>query len=121
MIDPAKVVSIHPYFKVKPGNMPQARALLDQMVSRTTTEKDNLYYDFTINNDTIFCREAYVGAEALLLHSANVDPVLKDFVPLVDILRVEIHGTAGELDKLRDHYAPLNPDYYVFACGVKRE
>ena len=61
MIHPEKVVTINPYFKVKPGKMSEAKDLLRQMVARTSTESANLYYDFTVNGDVVFCREAYVG------------------------------------------------------------
>src|SRR6516164_8773273 len=77
MLSPAKIVSIHPYFKVKPGNLARAKGLLPEFLARTSKESDNLFYDFTINGDVIFCREAYLGADGLLRHLENVDSVLK--------------------------------------------
>lgn len=61
MIHPAQVVSIHPYFKIKPGKLEEAMGLLEQFITRTGAEDANLYYDFTIHGDVLFCREAYVG------------------------------------------------------------
>jgi quinol monooxygenase YgiN len=40
-------VSIHPYFKVRPGQLEAARALLPQFVARTATEAKCRYYNFT--------------------------------------------------------------------------
>jgi hypothetical protein len=120
MIHPSKVVSIHPYFKVKPGNMPAAKVALAQFVARTTTETGNLYYDFTVNGDVIFCREAYVGAEGLLRHVENVGAPLAEFLKLVDVVRVEVHGSAEDLAKLKEPLAGLKPEWYVFDCGVVR-
>src|SRR5512136_2343467 len=102
MLSPAKIVSIHPYFKVKPGNLARAKAALPEFLARTCNESANLFYDFTINGDVIFCREAYIGAEGLLRHLENVDSVLKEFLKLVDVIRVEVHGSAEELARLKE-------------------
>ena len=120
MLPPSKIVSIHPYFKVKPGNLPAAMSLLSEFVARTSNESGNLFYDFTINGDVIFCREAYVGADALLRHLENVDPVLKQFLKLVDVIRVEVHGAAEELAKLKGPMAALKPEWFQFECGVTK-
>lgn len=120
MIHPEKVVSIHPYFRVKPGKMPEAKKLLQQMVALVTSESDNLYYDFTINGDVVFCREAYAGAEGLLKHVENVGPVLAEYLKIADILRVEVHCAAADLEKLKGPLAGLKPEWFVFECGVVR-
>ena len=120
MISRESVVSIHPYFRVKPGKMAEARDFLSQMVARTTAETANLYYDFTIKGDVVFCREAYVGADGLLKHIENVGPVLAEFLKIADVLRVEIHGAATSLEKLKGPFANLNPEWFVFECGVTR-
>jgi hypothetical protein len=120
MLSPAKIVSIHPYFKVKPGNLARAKGLLPEFLARTSKESDNLFYDFTINGDVIFCREAYLGADGLLRHLENVDSVLKEFLKLVDVIRVEVHGAAEELAKLKDPMAALKPEWFQFECGVTK-
>lgn len=120
MMPPENIVSIHPYFKVHAGKMPEARKLLSQMVTRTSTETANLYYDFTINGDVVFCREAYVGAEGLLKHVENVGPILAEFLKLSEVLRVEVHGAGAHLDQLKGPLAKLNPEWFEFACGVSR-
>lgn len=120
MLAPAKIVSIHPYFKVKPGNLARAKAALPEFLARTSSESANLFYDFTINGDVIFCREAYVGADGLLRHLENVDSVLKEFLKLVDVIRVEVHGAAEELAKLKGPMAALKPEWFQFECGVTK-
>jgi hypothetical protein len=114
------VVSIHPYFRVKPGKMSEAMEFLDQMVARTSTETDNLYYDFTIKGDVVFCREAYLGAEGLLKHIDNVGPVLSEFLKIAEVLRVEVHGARAHLEKLKGPLTDLNPEWFVLECGVPR-
>lgn len=120
MIHPSKVVSIHPYFRLQPGKLSEARHLLAQMVARTATEKANLYYDFTLNGDVVFCREAYVGAEGLLQHVENVGPLLGEFLKIAEVLRVEVHGAQADLDQLKEPLANLKPEWFVFECGVVR-
>lgn len=120
MIDRAKVVSIHPYFRVKPGKLAEAKAKLASFLAKTGQEPGNLYYDFTIRDDVVFCREAYDGAEGLLKHLDNVGTVLGEFLTLADVIRVEVHAAAAELEKLKGPLASLNPEWFVFECGVKR-
>ncbi len=120
MTHPENVVSIHPYFRVKPGKMPEAKKLLNQMVARTSNETGNLFYDFTINGEVVFCREAYVEAEGLLRHLESVGPVLAEFLKLAEVLRVEVHGARGHLEKLKGPLANLHPEWFEFECGVVR-
>ena len=116
----ANIVSIHPYFKVKPGKLAEARALLPRMAAQTASEKLVLQYDFTLNGDEIFCRESYIGAEGLLVHSENIRALLLELLKITDIIRVEVHGPAPELAKLKDPLAGLNPVWFVYECGVIR-
>ncbi|MHB1307848.1 MAG: putative quinol monooxygenase [Limisphaerales bacterium] len=120
MIDPAQVVSIHPYFKVHPGQMDTFKALLTEFIARTAGENGNLCYDFTIHDDVVFCREAYVGAEGLLTHLTNVGATVQSALQISDLLRVEVHGAAAELEKLKGPLADLKPTWFVFQCGVRR-
>ena len=70
-----KSVSIAPYFKVHSGKMMDVKALCERFVEKTKTEPGCLYYGFTFNGDTVFCREAYLdGDAALALLRAEVQP-----------------------------------------------
>jgi len=112
------VVSIHPYFKAKPGKLAEAKAMLPKFIAKTATEKLMLHYDFTINGDEIHCRESYVGADGLLAHVANIGAVLNEFLQIVDLTRLEVHGPADELTKLKGPLADLKPTWFVYECGV---
>ena len=50
-------VSLHPYFKVPPDKMPHLKAILPEFAAKTRNETGNLFYEFTINGDEVFCRE----------------------------------------------------------------
>jgi len=113
-------VSLHPYFKVQPGQLAAVQALLRVFVEKTQTETRNLYYGFTIQGDEVFCREAYTGADGVLQHLANIGPELDQMLKLATLTRLEIHGPAAELATLRAPLAALSPDWFEFECGVSR-
>jgi quinol monooxygenase YgiN len=110
---PPNFVSLHPYFKAHPGKLEAFKAGLPDFREKTATEEKNLFYDFTINGDDIFCREGYDGAEALLTHLENVGALLAEALKIADLTRLEVHGPAAELDKLRKPLAHLKPQWFV--------
>ena len=114
---PARFVSLHPYFKAHPGKLEAFKARLRAFREKTATEEKNLFYDFTINGDEIFCREGYDGAEALLTHLENVGALLAEALKIADLIRLEVHGPAAELEKLRAPLAHLKPAWFVQAEG----
>lgn len=113
-------VSIHPYFKIRPGKLKDVQALLPAFLDKTAKEQGNLYYGFSLNGDQLFCREAYVDAAALLAHLENVGPELEKMLSLVEVSRVEVHGPAEELQKLHGPLADLKPAWFVWVGGVSR-
>ena len=114
------VVSLHPYFKAHPGKLPEIKASLPAFVEKTKSEAKNLYYGFTVNENEIFCREGYVDAEGVLTHLENVGPQLAEILKMADLTRIELHGPAGELEKLKGPLAQLNPAWFACECGVDR-
>jgi quinol monooxygenase YgiN len=112
-------VSLHPYFKVHPGKLEEVKAGFSRFVEKTATEKKNLFYGFTINGDEIFCREAYTDAEGILAHLENVGAPLTEMLAMADLTRVEVHGPAAELDKLKGPLAHLNPAWFTTECERK--
>ncbi|MEN3369603.1 MAG: hypothetical protein V7609_1746 [Verrucomicrobiota bacterium] len=112
-------VSIHPYFKVHPGKLETFKAAFPAFIEKTKTEESNLFYEFSINGDEVFCREGYIGAEGLLAHLDNVGALLAEAFKIADLARLEIHGPAEELDKLRGPLAHLKPQWFALAKPLK--
>ena len=108
----SKFVSLHPYFKVHPGKIDEIKKSLPQFVEKTATEKGNLFYEFSMNGDELFCREAYENAEGLLAHLDNVGDLLAETMKIADLIRLEVHGPLAELEKLRKPLAPFNPTLF---------
>ena len=113
-------VSFHPYFKVHPGKLDAVKAGFSRFVEKTATEKENLFFGFTVNGDEVLCREAYTGAEGVLAHLDNVGALLAEMLTMADLTRVEVHGPAAELDKLRKPLAHLNPKWFVVEAALKK-
>ena len=113
-------VSLHPYFRAHPGKLEAAKSAFSQFVEKTATEKDNLFYGFTVNGDEILCREAHGSAEGLLAHLENVAAPLSQMLKVADLVRVEVHGPADELEKLKAPMAPLNPAWFTLEASLSR-
>ena len=109
---PNNFVSFHPYFKVHPGKIEAFKAALPAFMEKTGNEKKNLFYGFSINGDEVFCREGYVDAEGVLAHLDNVGALLAEALKISDLSRVEIHGPAAELEKLKGPLAHLKPAWF---------
>ena len=104
----SRFISLHPYFKVPPDKMPHLKAILPEFAAKTRNETGNLFYEFTINGDEVFCRDA----EALLAHLENVSAMLAQALTMADLIRIEIHGPAAELAKLKEPLAHLKPAWF---------
>jgi len=105
-------VSLHPYFKVHPGRLDDFKNGFPVFVEMTKAEPKNLFYEFTMNGDEVFCREGYVDAEGLLAHLDNIGALLAQGLKMADLIRVEVHGPAAELKKLREPLAHLKPEWF---------
>ena len=120
MNHPENAVSIHPYFKVHPGKLEAVKAALPVFIQKTATEQNNLYYGFSLNGDELFCREAYADADGLLHHLENVRTELGQMLTMAELVRLEVHGPAEELEKLRGPLADLKPEWFTWLGGVRR-
>ena len=120
MSDQSNLVSIHPYFKIHEGKVDDVKALLPEFVAKVENEDKAHYYNFTMNGDELFCREGYEGAEGALAHVENVGPELDRLFTLVEIIRIEIHGPAAELEKLKGPFAELNPTWWEYQTGLSK-
>lgn len=115
----SKAVSINPYFKIKAGHVEEFKQLIQKFIVSTESESLCLYYDYSIKGDMVFCREAYIGAEGVLDHIENVGAHLEAAGHISEIARIEIHGPAEELLKLKEPLSELPIEYYEHIAGAK--
>lgn len=100
--------------------MDQFKALCEQFMSITAEEPKCVYYGFSFNADNVHCREAYDDAEGLLTHLTHVGAVLNEALKISQITRLEVHGIAEELERVKEPLAHLGPSYFVLAYGIRR-
>jgi len=113
-------VTIAPYFKVAEGKLDAFKALCGQFVDKTENEEKALYYGFSFDGALAHCREGYADAEGLLTHLDNVGALLEEALKIADLARLEIHGPAAELAKLREPLAAYQPQFFVLEYGFRR-
>ena len=112
--------SLVPYFEVAEGKLDEFKALGDKFVARTRSEPGCVNYAFSVSGQAAHCRECYDDAAAMLAHLDNVGALLQEALKIASITRLEVHGPAAELDKLRGPLAGLNPQWFTLAAGGLR-
>lgn len=112
--------TIVPYFKVQDGRLDDFKGLCEQFVAATRTEPKCLYYGFSFDGDETHCREGYEDAEGVLAHLDNVGELLERALQISELTRLEIHGPASELAKLREPMAALEARFFTLEYGFRR-
>lgn len=112
--------TIVPYFKISDENLPDFKAMCEQFVERTQNEEQVMFYGFTFNGNEAHCREGYVGAEGVLAHLDNVGELLQKALEIAELTKLEIHGPAEELAKLKEPLSHLPVAYFEYQCGFRR-
>jgi quinol monooxygenase YgiN len=121
MSESDRVCTLVPYFDIAPGQLEAFKALGPRFVERTRNEPGCVHYAFSFNGQQAHCREGYDDAAAVLAHLDNVGALLQEALKIATIARLEVHGPAAELDKLRAPLAGLNPQFFVLADeGIRR-
>ena len=107
----------------KPGSRGLSSSLRKAAASygaprKTATEKDCLFYGFAVNGEEFFCREGYNSAEGILAHLENIGALLAEMLTMSDLTRLEVHGPAAELEKLKAPLAHLNPKWFALEASL---
>jgi quinol monooxygenase YgiN len=112
--------TIVPYFNIHEGQRQTFVALCQEFVEKSRQEPNCLYYGWSFDGDIVHCREGYKDADGLLAHLDNVGALLPKIMELADLTRIEVHGPAKELEKLRKPLADLNPQYFTLEYGFRK-
>ena len=112
--------TIVPYFRPHEGKYDEFKAMCPKFVARTENEEKALYYGFTFTEELIHCREGYADAEGLLAHLENVGTMIEEALQISEMVRIEVHGPAEELEKLKEPMAEFPVEYYTLEFGFRR-
>jgi len=115
-----KSCSIAPYFKIHAGQIDAFKSLCERFIEKAGTEPKCLYYGFTFLDDQVHCREGYEDAEGILAHLENVGHLLQEAFKIADVTRLEIHGPAEELAKLRAPLKDMDVQFFTLEYGIRR-
>lgn len=115
-----KCCTLVPYFKIQPGRLEAFKQICERFVEKTRSEPKCLYYGFSFDGDRAHCREGYADAEGVLAHLDNVGKLLEEALTIADLTRLEIHGPADELAKLRARLSDLEAEYFTLEYGFRR-
>lgn len=114
------VCTLVPYFEVNEGGLDAFKACIPAFLERTAREAGCVHYAFSFDGLTAHCREGYDDAAAVLAHLENVGPVLAEALRSAKLVRLEVHGPAAEIDRLREPLAKLGPRFFVLEPGGLR-
>ena len=89
-------------------------------IEKTKTEPGYVHYAFSFNGDEEHCREGYEDADGVLAHLDNVGELLQEALKIADLTRLEVHGPAEELAKLKEPLKDLSPAYFELHDGIRR-
>ena len=100
--------------------MPEFKVKCVQFIDLTNNEDRVLYCGFSFDGNTAHCREGYADAEGLLAHLDNVGELLGQALQISELVRLEVHGPAQEIEKLRGPLAELKPQFFTLEYGFRR-
>merc|ERR1712037_700522 len=79
-----------------------------------------IYYGFGMHENSVYCREGYLNAEAALLHGADVKDMLEEPMKAVGGggFKLNVVGPKAELDKLRPKLEARGAIFWELDAGA---
>ena len=117
--------TLAPYFKLK--DAAKFKEIWKGDYAKFAHKEDCVHYAFTFTEDNTraHCREGYPDAAKLLQHITDVGTVFHPneggcLAPdVAELEKLEIHGPAAELDKLKEPMKDLPVVYYTCEWGFR--
>ena len=114
------VCTLVPYFTVQDGKLDAFKALGEQMVEKTKTESDVVFYGFSFSGHRAHCREGYNSEQGVLAHLENVGELLGQALEIANLDMLEVHAPASAIEALKEPLSHLNPTYFTMETGFRR-
>jgi len=109
-------LTLCPSFNVPEGKLEDFKATMPDFTAATKAgTRECLYWGFCSNGNKVFCREGYKTAEGILAHLGDVKDEFAKVAAFVE--KLEVHGPADELSKLKDALTPLGAKFYELDSG----
>lgn len=116
-----QIVTLIGYFSIPPENAAAFRRNCEEMVKLSDKQPGHLAsaYSFDGKGNAV-SREDYESAEAIAQHMKIGRHISEKTKALVEITGAELHGSADELEKLRDILGAMQPQVFVTEFGFRR-
>ena len=110
--DTSKFLTIQPTFTI--NDMAKAEPFMKKCVDLTKTEDGCMFYGWTIKDDKLFCREAYVNGKAVAAHIDNVVGAVGEMLEsgAASLDKIELHGPASEWPDCKEQCDSLGMVYW---------
>jgi len=122
-MDNDTVCHLYPYFKLKqPEEFRKiwCNAFPDTKAKQDAEKSHQYAFSFEPTANVASCRESYGDAEGILLHLKNVDTPLKAVLNgPAELLRLEVHAPASEVEKLKPALEPLGCQFFITEWGFR--
>ncbi|HVC87816.1 MAG TPA: antibiotic biosynthesis monooxygenase [Gaiellaceae bacterium] len=106
---------------IKPGELENFRALMDEMVDSTRAEPGALGYEWFVSDDgaAVHIYERYLDSDAVMVHLGTFgEKFAGRFLSAVDPSRFTVFGNAS--DAVSEALAGFGPTYMGFFGGFTR-
>merc|ERR1711959_60409 len=117
------VCHLYPYFKLRqPEKFKEIwyGAFPDTKANQAAEKSYQYAFSFEPTTDVAPGRESYGDADGILLHLKNVETPLKAVLNgPAELLRLEVHAPASEVEKLRPALEPLGCQFFTTGWGFR--
>ena len=113
-------VTIIPHFIVKEGELDAFKAWCAKLEKVVATEEKCLFFGFSFDGDKVYCLEGYEGAQGVFEHLEVAGPHFDEGFSKVDVQKIEFHGPAAELEKLKETIDSLGAKAYTMEYGFRK-
>jgi len=116
-------ITILPEFTMPAGKEAEFQAGFSKFYNATKAGKGAsgcIYYGFGLHENSVYCREGYVNAEAALLHGADIKDMLEEPMKAVGAggYRLNVVGPKAELDKMRPKLEARGAIFWELDAGA---
>jgi hypothetical protein len=122
-MDNDSVCHLYPYFKLRqPEEFRKIwyNAFPDTKANQESEKSHQYAFTFEPTANVASCRESYGDADGVLLHLKNVDTPLKAVLNgPAELMRLEIHAPASEVEKLKPALGPLGCQFFITEWGFR--
>ena len=114
------VVTLVGYFKIPASNAEAFRKNCVEMIGLREKEPGHLASAYSFGADgTAVSREDYVSAEAVMRHMELGSHIFESTQSLVEVTGAEVHGSADNVEKLRELFSGMPSRFYVTEYGFR--